>query len=237
MNPSPPARMMAGMEAGTPASRDRMRIRVHRDEREAEFNRLLAFSDGVFAIAITLLVLQLEVPANAADLGPELEDALPDLFAFALSFAVLGRFWWAFHHRLFSGLTEFDGPLVGLNFLYLALVTLVPFTSDVLGEYGDHSEAVIVYAANLGLLGLVGAVMVRYAFSHGLMGKDLVDVFGPHGSPDWAMPTIFFVSIPVALISTTAATLIWLAAAAVVPTVFRRRKRQAEAQLASSSKD
>ena len=92
-------------------------------------------------------------------------------------------FWWAFHHRLFSGLEQFDGPLVGLNFLYLALVTLVPFTSDVLGEFGDHSEAVIIYAVNLGLLGLVGAVMVRYAFSHGLMGKGLVDVFGPRGSP------------------------------------------------------
>ena len=106
--------MMAGMEAATSAGSPHER-RGTRREREAEFNRLLAFSDGVFAIAITLLVLQLEVPADSADLSEGLKDMLPALFAFALSFAVLGRLWWVFHHRLFSGLEQFDGRLVGLN--------------------------------------------------------------------------------------------------------------------------
>ena len=220
--------MMPGMEAGTPASRKTPFVRMRREERESEFSRILAFSDGVFAIAITLLVLQLETPDSAADLGPALKDALPDLFAFALSFAVLGRFWWAFHHRLFSGLKEFDGPLVGLNFVYLALVTLVPFTSDVLGEYGNHPEAVIVYAANLGLLGLVGAVMVRYAFRHNLMQEGLEEMYGEQGHPDWAMPIVFFGSMPVALVSPTAATLVWLVALAILPGVFRRRAGRAK---------
>ena len=106
--------MMAGMEAATSAGSPHER-RGTRREREAEFNRLLAFSDGVFAIAITLLVLQLEVPADSADLSEGLKDMLPALFAFAFSFAVLGRLWWVFHHRLFSGLEQFDGRLVGLN--------------------------------------------------------------------------------------------------------------------------
>jgi uncharacterized membrane protein len=213
--------MMAGMEAGTSAPRSSSRRRLSRDRQEAEFARLLAFSDGVFAIAITLLVLQLEVPADAADLGSSLRDAWPDLFAFGLSFAVLGRFWWVFHHRLFSGLAEFDGRLVAFNFVYLALVTLVPFTSDVLGEYGDESEAVIVYAVNLGLLGLVGAVMVRYAFAHELMKPGAREEFGPHGRPNWAIPIVFFASIPIALVSPIGATLFWLAAQIAGHRLFR----------------
>jgi uncharacterized membrane protein len=183
----------------------------------------------VFAIAITLLVLQLEVPADSADLGQGLRDMLPDLFAFALSFAVLGRLWWVFHHRLFSGLEEFDGRLVALNFLYLALVTLTPFSSDLLGDYGDHPEAVIIYAVNLGLLGLVGAVMVRYAFSHDLMMKAATEHYGPHGKPNWVLPLVFLASIPIALVSTLAAILFWLVAGALGLRLFQRLEGRGEA--------
>jgi uncharacterized membrane protein len=195
---------------------------MSRKEREAEFARILAFSDGVFAIAITLLVLQLEVPENASDLSQSMWDEIPDLFAFALSFAVLGRFWWAFHHRFFTGLAEFDGRLVGLNFLYLALVTLVPFTSEVLGDFGDTPEGVIAYAANLGLLGSVGALMIRYAYGHGLMSPDAVrqrDL--ERGHLWWMLPVVFFISIPVALLSPEAATLIWLVGLVFVPRLFQ----------------
>ena len=124
-------------------------------------------------------------------------------------------------HRLFSGLEQFDGRLVGLNFLYLALVTLVPFSSDLLGDYGDHPEAVIVYAVNLGLLGLVGAVMVRYAFENKLMMAQVQEEYGPRETPNWALPCVFFASVPVALISPFAATLFWLLAGAIGLRSFR----------------
>ena len=146
--------------------------RTHFPRGSDEFSRVLAFSDGVFAIAITLLVLQLEAPADAGDFGAELAEEWPDLLAFGLSFAVLGRIWWSFHHRLFRGLAEFDSVLITLNFCFLAMVTLVPFTSELLGEYGDEEVAVIVYAVNLGLLNLIGGVMVEYAFSRGLMSPE-----------------------------------------------------------------
>lgn len=195
---------------------------MSRKEREAEFSRILAFSDGVFAIAITLLVLQLEVPEAASDLGRTMRDEVPDLFAFALSFAVLGRFWWAFHHRFFTGLAVFDGRLVGLNFLYLALVTLVPFTSEVLGDFGDTPEGVIAYAANLGLLGTVGALMIHYAFGHGLMSPEAVRQREQEsGHRWWSLPGVFFFSIPVALFSPQAATLVWLVGLALAPRLFR----------------
>jgi uncharacterized membrane protein len=198
------------MEAGS-ARTGSHRTRTSRD-RELEFARVLAFSDGVFAIAITLLVLQLEVPESADDLGRALRDQLPDLFAFALSFAVLGKIWWAFHHRLFSSLSAFDGRLITINFLYLALAVLVPFSSELIGDYGDDREAVIVYAANLGLLSLVGALMVRYAWRHGLMEQEAAGGAGlDAGGGAYAIAAVFLASIPVALVSPDAATLLWLA--------------------------
>jgi uncharacterized membrane protein len=182
-----------------------------RSESEAEFARVLAFSDGVFSIAITLLVLQLEVPEDVDRLGHELADQLPDLFAFALSFAVLGRIWWAFHHRLFSGLEAFDGRLIGINFLYLALAVLVPFSSELIGDYGDRPQAVITYAANLGLLSLVGAEMLRYATRNGLMRRDVMRERGlATDAGAYVIPAVFLGSIPVALLSPEAATWMWL---------------------------
>ena len=180
---------------------------MRREESELEFARVLAFSDGVFAIAITLLVLQLEVPEDVHNLGGELDDQLPDLFAFALSFAVLGRIWWSFHHRLFSCLGAFDGRLIALNFVYLALAVLVPFSSELMGDYGDTTEGVIVYATNLGLLSLAGLAMIRYALHHGLMRED--GSYRPDGGTV-LIAAVFLASIPVAFISPTAASLVWL---------------------------
>jgi uncharacterized membrane protein len=152
--------MESGARAGGRAPRGGNRFL--REESEVEFARIVSFSDGVFAIAITLLVLALRIPEGAPDLSEALEDQLPDLFAFALSFAVLARVW-LFHHRLFAALAGVDTGLIALNFLYLALVTLVPFTSEVIGDY-DDKVAIILYAAGLGALGLTGAAMVIYAF-------------------------------------------------------------------------
>ena len=105
-----------------------------REYAETEFNRVVAFSDGVFAIAITLLVLTLEIPGGVDDLGQELRDRAEEFFAYGLSFAVLGKFWIT-HHSFFGSLARFDARLMVLNLLYLAFIALVPFTSDLLGDY------------------------------------------------------------------------------------------------------
>src|SRR4051794_10699289 len=90
----------------------------HRNEAEVEFNRIVAFSDGVFAIAITLLVLGLTVPSGVQNLTETLLDNEGDFLAYAISFAVLGRYWLA-HHRFFSALERFDGVLMALKLFYL----------------------------------------------------------------------------------------------------------------------
>ena len=118
-----------------------------REEHEVEFGRIVAFSDGVFSIAITLLVLGITVkPGLPHDkLAHELWEEREALLAYAISFAVIARFW-IVHHSFFSEVKAFDTRLIGLNMLYLAFVVLIPFSSQVLGEYGGQIPSIVVYA-------------------------------------------------------------------------------------------
>jgi uncharacterized membrane protein len=206
-----------------PAPRpSRRRAQFTRDESELEFGRIVAFSDGVFAIAITLLVLALQIPEGVSDFPETLRDQGPDFFAFALSFAVLSQIWF-FHHRFFASLGQFDGTLIGLNFLYLALVTLVPFSSQVIGDYGDESAAAVIYALNMSGLGAVGAVMVRHAFRRSMVRMEVAALLGiGAGVRGWLFAGVFLASIPIALISANAAEWSWLVLF-VVASIFIRR--------------
>jgi uncharacterized membrane protein len=131
-----------------------------RAENEIEFGRIVAFSDGVFSIAITLLVLNLGIEKGLTE--GQVDDAIWDLrevfFVYAISFAVIGRFWLV-HHRFFAEVEAFDGRLIGLNLLYLGFVVLIPFSSEVLGEYGGKTPAVVLYSLNLAVVVLLGLLM------------------------------------------------------------------------------
>ena len=184
---------------------------VHREEGGVEFSRIVAFSDGVFAIAITLLVLAIEVPENAPDLGQILRSQEGDFLAYALSFAVVGKFWLA-HHRFFSALLRFDNTLMGLNLVYLAGITLVPFTSEVLGDYGDAPAAYIVYATNMAFVSVTFSGCVFYAYRRGLMRPETKAFERRYAGPaNFLTTAVFALSIPIALVSTFAAVLIWTA--------------------------
>ena len=181
-----------------------------RDEAEVEFNRIVAFSDGVFAIAITLLVLGLLIPEHLHDLLEALTDQWTDLLAFAISFAVIGRFW-LMHHRFFAALDRFDGTLMVLNLVYLACVTLVPFTSQVLGDYSEETAAVVLYALNLILVSLVFQGQLAYAYRRDLMRPEARAYERRYTGPaNFLMAGVFALSIPVAFASTEAAEAMWL---------------------------
>ena len=151
----------------------RERIAKKREEHEVEFARIVAFSDGVFSIAITLLVLELKLPQHLADdriwhaLGEQREQFL----AYGISFAVIARFWLV-HHSFFSEVKAFDTRLIALNMLYLAFIVLIPFSSQVLGEYGGTLAAVVVYSANLTAVVLVGLWMAWDARRSGMATTD-----------------------------------------------------------------
>ena len=120
---------------------------------EEEFARVLAFSDGVYAIAITLLVLSIDLPdlANSDDAGQMLDalgDKHPQIISYAISFAVIGRYWLA-HHQFFSRLRALDGGLIAINLVCLAVIAFLPFPTDVLGNYFENPVAVALYALNV----------------------------------------------------------------------------------------
>jgi uncharacterized membrane protein len=131
-----------------------------RNENEIEFGRIVAFSDGVFSIAITLLVLNLGIKKGLTE--GQIDDALWDqrdlFFAYAISFAVIGRFWLV-HHRFFSEVRAFDGRLITLNLVYLGSIVLIPFSSELLGEYGGTTTAVVFYSVNLAVVVLLGLLL------------------------------------------------------------------------------
>jgi uncharacterized membrane protein len=140
-----------------------------REENEIDFSRIVAFSDGVFAIAITLLVLNLHIPGDLkhGDVANALWGQREQLFAYAVSFAVIGRFW-VVHHGFFSKVKAFDARLIALNILYLGWVVLIPFSSEVIGEYASTPAGVTLYAANLIGVVLIGQVMSADARRAGL---------------------------------------------------------------------
>ena len=198
-------------------------------ERTLELDRLVNFSDAVFAIAATVLVLSVHIPLDLK--GPDLDrkiwesfrDALPSIFAYFVSFFIIGRTWLA-HHRMFRIIRRIDGRFIGLNLLLLSVIALLPFPTEVFGAYNTSRPALIVYAASISVSGLTSALLYWYAT------KDdrLID---PSTDKQWiyhgrlralSVPMVFLTSIPVAFIGVTAAQLWWLL---LIPlrTYFSRR--------------
>lgn len=189
----------------------RERLVKRREGNEIEFGRIVAFSDGVFAIAITLLVLSLNIPEHlphGESLGEALWDQRQDLVAYAISFAVIGRFW-VIHHRFFSDVVGFDGRLLALNIFYLAWIVLIPFSSQVLGDHGGDTVAVVVYAVNLAVVAVMGWVMAFDAHRAGL------SKIAPREEREFRVRAffvaiVFIASIPIAFVSPGLAPLLWL---------------------------
>jgi uncharacterized membrane protein len=133
-----------------------------------ETNRLEAFSDGVFAIAITLLILEIKVPPTA-NLGNGLLQLWPSYLAYAISFVVIGAIW-INHHAMFDWIDRVDPTLVLLNTLHLMFIAFLPFPTAVLAEAFhsglNQSTAAAFYSGTLTVIGVFVTVMWNYASRH-----------------------------------------------------------------------
>ena len=176
-----------------------------------DFGRIVAFTDGVMAVAITLLVLNLEVPDVRPD---ELDEALRELdgsfLAYVLTFALVGRFW-VIHHNLFETLERFDGQMMVLNLLFLALIALMPFGMDLVDSYPDTSIAIATFAGILSLTSLTHWTMTTYALRSDFVHEQRVRDTRRGSVISLGVPTVFLLSIPVAFVSPLAAELMWAA--------------------------
>lgn len=111
-------------------------------------NRMEAFSDGVFAIVATLLVIELKVPPPDQPLGPALTHMLPKIVAYALSFVIVGMYWVA-HHSMLAQARQVDRGVLWLNNFTLMVVAFIPFPTALLGERPSEPMAAAMYGATL----------------------------------------------------------------------------------------
>ncbi|HEX6519242.1 MAG TPA: TMEM175 family protein [Streptosporangiaceae bacterium] len=190
--------------------------------------RLLALSDGVVAIAITLLVLQLNLPepaklinpASASELAAQLGKDADQLISYVISFYVIAQFWLV-HHRVFRRITKHGEGLAWWNFAFLFTVSVMPFTSDLEGKFASNPLAIDIFAANLLAASLATQLTYIYASR-----KNLVTTESPRevqAARLRAAASIFViaVSIGIAWINTDAAKYFWLLLA-VAPRIAER---------------
>jgi uncharacterized membrane protein len=173
--------------------------------------RTLALSDGIFAIAMTLVAFQIQSPeVKSNQLAHGLGKLGDQYFVFALTFAVIGLFWLG-HHRLFGVVQRADEPLMVLNLAFLMTIAILPFPSSVLGRYGGQRPAVVLYASNMVLAGSLLTALILVARHRALLAPTSPPVVRKALWRSGSMVAVFAVSIPVALVTPKVAPYTWIA--------------------------
>ena len=201
------------------------------------FERLVFFSDAVFAIVITLLVLpltaEIEVSQGAGTVR-YLSTTWPHVYTFAITFLVIGQFWIG-HHRLYDRLRRYDQGLLWLNLFCLLAVAFMPFPAALLGtgSAGDRFP-VVLYAASMTVISASLTAMWIYAAGRGLVDRSLdrrqVSEFTLRAVITSA---IFILSIAAAFLGLLAALTVWVALLPVARALALRRYRASGADVAS----
>jgi len=175
-----------------------------------EYDRVIFLSDAVFAIAITLLAINLHGSAGSTVSAHEIRQAVPRIAGFAISFVVIAFFWFA-HHRVFRYVAAIDPPLIALNFAFLAMIAFLPYPTDLL-SVSNTTASVIFYATCCALAGLAQAAFWLYAT------RSPADLTTPAAGPVripilvrmLRVPVVFALSIPIAIVAPNFAPFIWL---------------------------
>jgi len=148
-----------------------MSNKLHNELRkEFQLERMILFSDAVFAIAITLLVIEIKIPELEKGetltehlLLEKLAHLIPKFIGFIISFLLIGQYW-IVHHRMFGFVINFSDKLIWLNLFFLLATVLMPFSTGYYSEYVGKGvvSPVIFYTANICLLGIFNFLMWRY---------------------------------------------------------------------------
>jgi uncharacterized membrane protein len=180
-----------------------------------EADRVLAFSDAVFAIAITLLTLNLQVPSglHGTDFTSALHQVLPALGAYVLSFVILGQLWLA-HHRIFGVIARVDYTVLVRNLVFLGLIAIMPFPVRLLSDYSNRPLAVAIYAVTfitaMQLQRLVWLDVTRPEHRELLREPVPDEVRTGFGRVLQGMLVVFGAAVPVGMFAPRYATLVWV---------------------------
>lgn len=201
-----------------------------RRERSPDLERVIFFTDAVVAIALTLLVLDLRLPAGDYATDAELQDALRGMarsfIAFGLSFVVISTWWWT-NHRMLRRVYRYDGGLLALDILWLATIVFLPFPTAVLAESSGLPTATALYACANGSVAVVNLVLLAYLRRRSLMEPPLSPGrFRVRASVSVIFAAVFFGSVPIAyLVGPSEAQFSWLLAAIIPWFVVRIERR------------
>ena len=177
------------------------------------------FSDAVFAIAMTLLVVGIGIPhVRDSHISDALSSKDNEIFSFFLSFVVIG-FYWLAHHRFIAKLVAVDVRFMKINLIYLAGIAFMPFPTALVGTYGDSESIVVVlYAVTLAIVSLLEGALYWHARSADLLRTRISDrAFRNDMVASMAPAVVFVVSIPIALAEPHLALLSWLL---IIPAEF-----------------
>jgi uncharacterized membrane protein len=183
--------------------------------------RLEAFSDGVMAIIVTLLIFEVRVPTltspSSSDILAALINLAPKFISFAVSFVTIAIFW-VNHHHFFSRITHTDWKLLWYNNMLLFWLACVPFTTAFIGDYPTQPAVVLLYAATLCLAAFSFTLMGRYVFFRGNLVSEAVPLYERRREwiRSWIGTGLYALAGMLALIYVYAA----LALVAIIPFIF-----------------
>jgi len=203
-----------------------------------ETDRLLALSDGVIAIAITLLVLEITVPELPPDAPPSVVQARvleqwDEFLGYVLSFLVIGLYW-TLHRRVFVHVERHDRVVLWLNLLFLLFVAFVPYGTSVFSTYPDRFGVSFI-AAVLALTGVSLALLWIYASRKQLLEEGLTSrVVGIQAARFLASPIVFTGSIAIATVDPTWGMLTWLLLVPINAVLNSRLVESVEADVVDS---
>ena len=169
--------------------------------------RLAALSDGIFAITITLLVLEIKVPEIAenlvaTELPRELMHLVPKIFSHFISFIVLGIYWIA-HHNIFIHIKRHNHVMLWLNNLFMMCIASIPFPTALISQYPDQQISLVAYSGTLVVTGVLLDLMWWYATTNSLVDEETTDkafIAFVHFY-NWIGPPLYLLSIGVSFFS------------------------------------
>lgn len=195
-------------------------------ERSFNLERLVFFSDAVFAIAITLLVIDLRLPEESEGSVLELVQGLaPEIFAFLLSFMVIGVYWLA-HWRRYAYVERVDERLATLNLVLLLFIALMPFPTSVIASHGADPGAVLLYVGVIALAGIANSATWLHAARSGLLRPGIPEAYIRLSTlRGLSVPIVMVLSLPLLLVGDYVVLFSWLAIIPVQVVITRRLRR------------